>query len=221
MKKIKTLLLTSVITLTAFSAIVYSSCSKDRCSGVHCQNGGACSGGSCSCPSGYSGNFCEYSTIIFQNNAYTDMSVNINGTSGTVPAQGTAAFVGLAGTNANVTAYTAGTYGVVYTWTPFTDAFPTGGDPLTETFDISSDYFYLYLTNNAPYNIINLYVNNLTASGAEAVSIPYSSGPWGMGYYSAYSTTKVSVDFAGGGTYTTPTLYITSGRDATGTAIIN
>jgi len=220
MKQIRTLLLTATITLAAFSAIVYTSCSKNKCSGVNCQNGGACSGGVCSCPTGYSGNFCELSSIIFQNNAYTPVYITVNSTQGTIPAGASVAFVGTAGANANVTATTQGAYGSVYTWTPFTDAFPTGGYPLTETFDISSDYFYLQITNNDAYGINGLYVNyGLPAQTFETPSLS-SYGTYGIGYYLAYGNTKVSVNFTGGGTYTTSNLAIPNTIDASYTVTI-
>jgi hypothetical protein len=41
------------------SAVVYTSCEKDRCLDVKCTNGGACTDGFCSCPTGFEGVLCE------------------------------------------------------------------------------------------------------------------------------------------------------------------
>lgn len=59
MKTFRHIALTALITIGAFSAITYTSCSKDDCKDVVCQNGGTCSGGTCTCPTGYSGARCE------------------------------------------------------------------------------------------------------------------------------------------------------------------
>lgn len=59
MSKIKLVLLTTIVTLTAFITTIYVSCKKDPCSGISCLNGGTCSSGSCKCPSTYTGLHCE------------------------------------------------------------------------------------------------------------------------------------------------------------------
>lgn len=59
MKSIKYIALSAFLTLSAFCAVLYSSCTKDECKDVTCQNGGVCSGGSCTCVTGVTGNRCE------------------------------------------------------------------------------------------------------------------------------------------------------------------
>ncbi len=59
MKSIKHIALTVILTVSAFCAVLYTSCSKDACKGVTCQNGGTCSGGNCTCVPGYEGTSCE------------------------------------------------------------------------------------------------------------------------------------------------------------------
>jgi hypothetical protein len=59
MKSIKQIALTILLTVSAFCAVLYTSCSKDACKGVTCQNGGTCSGGNCTCTTGYEGTSCE------------------------------------------------------------------------------------------------------------------------------------------------------------------
>lgn len=59
MKSIKRIALSAFLTVSAFCAVLYTSCSKDECKDVVCQNGGVCSGGTCTCVTGYEGANCE------------------------------------------------------------------------------------------------------------------------------------------------------------------
>lgn len=59
MKSMKYIALSAFLTLSAFCAVLYSSCTKDECKDVTCQNGGTCSGGTCTCVVGYEGTRCE------------------------------------------------------------------------------------------------------------------------------------------------------------------
>jgi hypothetical protein len=59
MKSIKHIALSAILTVSAFGAITYTSCTKDECQDVVCQNGGTCDAGVCSCPTGYEGTNCE------------------------------------------------------------------------------------------------------------------------------------------------------------------
>ena len=59
MKFVKHIALTAFLTVSAFCAVLYTSCSKDACKDVTCQNGGTCSGGNCTCPTGVTGTNCE------------------------------------------------------------------------------------------------------------------------------------------------------------------
>lgn len=60
MKKVRTILLTGVLTMGVFSTVIYSSCSKkDKCDDIVCKNGGSCNDGVCKCPLGYEGVNCE------------------------------------------------------------------------------------------------------------------------------------------------------------------
>ncbi|RYD58579.1 MAG: hypothetical protein EOP56_03055 [Sphingobacteriales bacterium] len=61
MKSIRNIAFSVLLTLGAFSAVTYTSCSKDECKDVVCNNGGTCNetDGSCACPTGYTGTLCE------------------------------------------------------------------------------------------------------------------------------------------------------------------
>ena len=59
MKQIKQIAFSALLTISAFGAVVYTSCNKDECKDVVCQNGGTCSEGKCTCPTGAGGDKCE------------------------------------------------------------------------------------------------------------------------------------------------------------------
>jgi hypothetical protein len=64
MKSIKYIALSAFVTISAFCAVLYTSCTKDACKGVTCQHGGTCSGGNCTCPVGYEGANCQTLAIL-------------------------------------------------------------------------------------------------------------------------------------------------------------
>lgn len=59
MNRIKNIAFSTLLAIGAFSAVTYTSCSKDECENVVCNNGGVCLGGSCSCAVGYEGTSCD------------------------------------------------------------------------------------------------------------------------------------------------------------------
>ena len=59
MKSFKHIAFGAFLTISAFGAVLYTSCNKDECKDVVCQNGGTCSGGNCTCTTGYEGTNCE------------------------------------------------------------------------------------------------------------------------------------------------------------------
>jgi len=93
MKKVRTILLTGVLTMGVFSTVIYSSCSKkDKCDDIECKNGGSCNDGVCKCPLGYEGVNCETASkskflgsfnakdncpVANPARAYTDYSITI------------------------------------------------------------------------------------------------------------------------------------------------
>ena len=59
MKLTRIILLAALSTIAVFSAVIYSSCNKNKCDKVICLHLGACDGGNCTCPVGYEGLRCE------------------------------------------------------------------------------------------------------------------------------------------------------------------
>ena len=68
MKSIRNIALGVLMGIAAFSAIMYSSCSKtkDACSGVTCNHGGTCASGNCTCTIGYAGIHCDSVAFLGQ-----------------------------------------------------------------------------------------------------------------------------------------------------------
>jgi hypothetical protein len=83
MKKIKNILVTSILTMSAFTATIMTSCNPDACKDVVCSNGGTCTDGSCTCPSGYEGASCETKTKTKYIGTYVGNGVDNGTPSGT------------------------------------------------------------------------------------------------------------------------------------------
>jgi hypothetical protein len=79
MKKIKNILLASILTMSAFTATIMTSCNPDACQDVICSNGGTCTDGACSCPSGYEGASCDTRTITKYLGSYVGNGTDDNG----------------------------------------------------------------------------------------------------------------------------------------------
>ena len=215
MKQIKSLSIAAVLTILTFSAVLYTSCHKDKCAGYVCHNGGFCSGGSCSCPSGYSGLHCELSSLIYQNNTFTPIEITVNGSSATIPVGGNVTYVGAAGAAADVSATTSGSYGLVISWS-FSDVFPTGGSIPIEPMDVSNQYFYLEMQN-----LYTSYISSITTNYNfnpyqmyEVISIPNDHLTYGIGYYDATNSTSVKVNFTDNTFVTTSYLNIPNENNA-------
>jgi hypothetical protein len=202
MKKIKNFFFTALIT-AVIPAIVYTSCKKDACKGVVCNNGGTCNGGKCSCPTGFSGNNCELSTIIFRNDAYTPVSITVNGSTSTIDTGGSVSVTGTAGSITKVTAFTSGksatgaNTGSVITWS-LIDTFPKTGTPFTQPLDMSADdgpdysyvYFYLQVINKDSLPVTRISIvsfgDTSNLSVFESVNIPNDGHTYGIGYFMCY-----------------------------------
>ena len=205
MDKIKNFLLAVLFTIGLFGTVIYTSCNKSTCTGVVCQNGGLCIGSACTCPTGYSGSFCEraaLSYVSYRNNTFTPVNISINGTNTIIPVGGTVSFSGTYGSIASGIAYTSasaplgvggsgGSIGEVINW-QFSAPFPAS-DTLKDTINVGATYFFLRLTNKSSYNIINYKVNSGFTHGAsyEDVTVPNNGVSYDLGYYLAYSNSNI------------------------------
>jgi len=200
MRKIRIIALTSIVSVLAFVLAIYSSCNKDACKGVTCENGATnCIGGTCQCPAGYSGNFCELSSITFRNNSYTLVYINVSGATQTMAPDSSISFAGQPGLNASMYAYT---FGVNAANEPVGDTiiwsnnyiFPANGALSNIPLNVYPQYFFLrMIDSNSSQSITSIYVNYGIA-GAQTldnITIPNDKKVHGVGYYKSYALTQV------------------------------
>lgn len=210
MKITRTIFVTTILTLMAFGAVVYTSCRKDRCKRVVCQNGGTCNDGFCFCPSGYTGTYCQIanvSSIAFKNTTFTPVTIIIKGIEYTVDTGKTITFTGSNGERLRPTARTKGLYGMNVT-IPMPDGkdstllyFPARYTNFIEL-KIPKEYFFLTVTNNNPTEpeVSMVYVNTQLAADStlDVVTLPTpiknTGKPFHIGYYRAYVDSKVRLE---------------------------
>ena len=200
MKKIKIIVFTAISCVCLFVAVIYSSCSKDNCKNVSCQNGvTACLNGTCICPTGYTGNFCELSSVFFKNDSYTPVYITVSGASTTIPPDSTVAFTGQSGEALTMYAYTFGTnssnnpVGDSIVWSGNYN-FPVNGATKTVPLDVYVNYFYLeMIDSNSTQSIASIYVNyGITgAQTLDHITVPNDRKVHGIGYYISYPATEI------------------------------
>ena len=203
MKQARLIALTTAITFSIFAAVIVSSCKKtDACSNVTCQNGGTCVNGKCSCPTGYTGNFCEtaaQSSITYVNNTYTTMLITVNDVQSKLQVNSSVTYPGTPGKTVTVnatTAYTTATgqiTGEVVTWS-FIDTLPASG-AITHTLNVDPTYFYLSIANGDNYDsIVAINVNYQTSyQTTDSITLPNNGVPYIIGYFRAFPDTKIYV----------------------------
>jgi hypothetical protein len=77
---LKTILLSALGAIAAFTAVTSTSCTPDKCKAIVCAYGGVCKEGTCICPAGYEGYQCETITrdkfkgvwTVFENGTATN-----------------------------------------------------------------------------------------------------------------------------------------------------
>jgi len=197
-----------LVAITAFTAITYTSCNKDKCKDVTCQNGGACTDGTCSCPSGFEGANCETAstvisdstTIGYQNKTFTPVHITFNGTSQTIPAGGTGYFTAMHGTSATGSATTTGTnslgnpIGLVYNWQTLSAQFPAR-DTLRLPLSVPGSLFFVKVINKSAETLIKCRANyGVTGQIDDVVNIPNDSASHDVGYYYFYGNSNVRME---------------------------
>jgi hypothetical protein len=160
---------------------------------------GYCNGGGCVCPTGYTGGQCQYetqTTLVYYNNTFTPIYINMDGVEYTIPVGGQVSYQGLPGNTLSGTATTYGTtatnnrVGETITW-DLTDVFPSTGSASVDL-NVSSTYFYLKLINNSTYNINNVYVNyGLSAQTLDNITVYNTGYLYGIGYYRAFTNSNI------------------------------
>jgi len=203
MKQRKAIIITTILTLLSFGAIIYTSCRKDRCKRLVCQNGGTCNDGFCICPSGYTGTYCQIanvSSIAFKNKTFTTAHLTINGLEYTVDSGHTLTFTGGHGDSLKGTATTRGLYGinVPIKFSPI--VFPVRNTTVYEL-NVDSTYFFLMANDsNATVPEISLvYVNykqrdSTTDVVTNPTPIKNDGKTYHIGYYKVYGDTKVRLE---------------------------
>lgn len=193
----KSIGLTTIITLFAFLAIIYTSCIKDRvkalCSDVVCQNGGSCDSGLCICPAGYSGTYCQQKLpilIVYKNNTYTTIAMTINGSIDSIPTTDSYSITGQYGDIVTCSASTSGQYGSTITWT-LNDSFPPYGTRVVNL-DVDTNYFFLKFYNDWVPLINNITINYLLPQQTRiSVNIPDDGNTYNIGYFVALANSNV------------------------------
>jgi hypothetical protein len=197
MKRTRTVIATAIITLLTFGAIIYSSCTKDRCKNVACQNGGTCVNGYCSCPSGYEGDHCEIgvqTTIVYWNHSFTDITLTLNNQAYTIPAGHSKGFQGAYGDTLSGNATTAGAYGKMVIWDSLFNTFPQRGID-TVNLHVPNSYFYLIVDNDSSSSTLKEFQVNWQLGTSEVDFILIPPLPYlttsGMGYFPASNVSNI------------------------------
>ncbi len=200
MKQIRTVFITSILTMIAFGSVIYTSCRKDRCKNMVCQHGGTCNDGYCLCPQGYTGTYCQtpnVSQITFKNNTFTPVTITIETTEYTIDTGDDITFTGSHGDTLRGTGTTHGTYGENVNITPFSLIFPVRGI-LEHDLDVAPEYFFLKAQLNNPTvdNITKVFVNYkyVEDSTLDITVIDNDGSTYFIGYYHALDSSTVRLE---------------------------
>ena len=170
------------------------------CAEVVCKNDGVCRNGECQCSPRYTGEFCQtpnVSDITFVNNTQTSISIEVDGDLEIIAAGSSLNVEGVIGDVLTYAAETSGEnaagaqIGLRLIWE---DSFEVPEEDQTIDLDISSQYFFLKITNNSSVNTMqNLYVNfGLSTQTFDSnFSLPSGGGTYNIGYYRAFTNTVV------------------------------
>jgi hypothetical protein len=158
MKNIRHILILSSSVILIFFSIIYSSCHKDLCKGVVCVNGGKCIRGICDCPSGYAGDRCEATTVVYYNKTLTPLTITVNSVTKTIGVKDSFPFYGTPGSVISGGAYAVGEpspgkwAGVKVTW-DLNDSFPQKGLK-NVNINVPKQYYFLKIQNLSRSKIV-------------------------------------------------------------------
>jgi hypothetical protein len=133
--------------------------------------------------------------ITFNNPAFTDIYITLDGIDKTVPVGSSVTYYSVKGSSADYYAYTNGAttsgtqLGELVTWENTLTL--TGGTD-SYNLNVSSTYFFIYITNSGTHTLINLYVNyGLSSQTYDNPLIANNSVKYKIGYYKAYTNSNV------------------------------
>ncbi len=173
-----------------------SRCETDMCAGVTCLNAGHCENSKCKCATGYFGVNCENAdspAIAYRNNAFTPVTIVINGFTQVIAPGAVVGYKRAYGTIAEGSASTSGSAGAKIIWN-ILDTFLGSGQ--IKNIDVGPDYFFMKIGNGSDYNTLSmLYVNyGLPDQTLDGIDVPNTSwGYVGIGYYKAFTNSNLRI----------------------------
>lgn len=142
------------------------------------------------------------STLTFNNNTFTPLSITLNGSSQTIPTGSTLVMTGKPGSSLGGGASTNGQttsgaqLGGKITWT-ISNTFPASGNQYVNL-NAESSVFFLQVVNHSAYTITKVYVNyGLVNQQSNSLNIPNDGQTYSIGYYYAYTNSNVRLEANG------------------------
>jgi len=133
--------------------------------------------------------------VTFYNKSFTTITITLNSVTKTILSGSSVTYTGVQGSSVTYSAYT---YGKTSTGTQiglemdWNGTLTLSGGTKTCDLNVSSTYFFLYVTNSSSYNLYNLYVNKGTvAQTHDNIVISNNGVKTALGYFAAYTNTNV------------------------------
>lgn len=149
----------------------------------------------------------QTTNVTFNNPIFTDIYVTLNGTTQTITPGSSVTFYSVPGSSVSYTAYTSGLttsntqIGLKLTWS---NTITLTGSTASYNLIVTSEYFFIYITNSGTHTMNNLYVNyGLTSQTLDNIEIPNNSTKYRTGYYKAYTNSNVRMYYKDATTYYT------------------
>ncbi len=143
--------------------------------------------------------------VTFYNPGYKNVYITIGANTQIISPGESVTFYQVTGTSASYSAYTSGTtssgsqVGIKLTWN---EVLKLSGGTASYNLNISSDYFFLYYTNEGSDNLTPLYVNyGTTEQTVDNIELPNDGTKYRTGYYKAFTNTEIRVYMASSPAY--------------------